>query len=96
MHWYNMNKINCPKNMKTKILIFVVGLDKLSSDFIVFHAGTSVKDGNIVTSGGRVLAVVAVDQDLEQAAAAARKGASAVNFEGAFFRDDIAHKALKW
>lgn len=71
------------------------GLDKLTSDYIVFHAGTAMNENNIVTSGGRVLAVVALEDTLEKAASKARKGSSQVHFEGAFFRKDIADKALK-
>lgn len=73
----------------------ITGLDKLANDCIVFHAGTALKDGDIVTSGGRVLAVVALEDSLEKAAVKAKKNALAVNFDGAFFRKDIAHRALK-
>lgn len=54
-----------------------------------------MNENNIITSGGRVLAVVAVEDTLEKAASKARKGSSQVHFEGAFFRSDIADKALK-
>ena len=72
-----------------------LGLDKLPSDYIVFHAGTAMSENNITTSGGRVLAVVALEDTLEKAASKAKKGASVVHFDGAFYRSDIAHKALK-
>ena len=62
---------------------------------LVFHAGTAQKDGKIVTSGGRVLAVVAVDTDLQAASERAQKGAADVRFEGSFYRSDIGHCALK-
>lgn len=54
-----------------------------------------MKDENVVTSGGRVLAVVALESTLEKSASMAKIGASAINFDGAFYRKDIAHKALK-
>ncbi|XP_054719716.1 trifunctional purine biosynthetic protein adenosine-3-like [Uloborus diversus] len=74
----------------------ISGLHKFqTSDLIVFHAGTSFSSGNLVTSGGRVLAVVALSNSLEAAAENARKGATEIHFDGVFFRNDIAQKALK-
>ncbi|XP_076451611.1 trifunctional purine biosynthetic protein adenosine-3-like isoform X2 [Babylonia areolata] len=61
----------------------------------VFHAGTAKKDGKLVTSGGRVLAVVAVDTDLPSASERAKTGASYIHFEGCFFRSDIGYRSLK-
>lgn len=61
----------------------------------VFHAGTAAKDGSVVTSGGRVLAVVALDDDLEKAAKRATDGVAGITFTDKFYRKDIAHKALK-
>ncbi len=58
-------------------------------DLIVFHAGTSLRDGELVTSGGRVVAVTAIRETFGSAASASRSGASAIEFEGAFFRTDI-------
>jgi phosphoribosylamine--glycine ligase len=55
----------------------------------VFHAGTALEGGRLVTSGGRVLAITAVGATLTEAAARSREGAAAVSFEGAFFRSDI-------
>ena len=48
-----------------------------------------------MTSGGRVLAVVAVDTDLPAASERAQAGAAEVHFEGSFYRSDIGHHALK-
>ncbi|MFC2637541.1 MAG: phosphoribosylglycinamide synthetase C domain-containing protein, partial [Mitsuokella sp.] len=62
---------------------------------LVFHAGTAEKDGQIVTAGGRVLGVVAKAANVKEAAFAAYKGVSAISFEGAFYRRDIAHRALE-
>ena len=71
-----------------------LGLDAVEKDLnqVVFHAGTASKDGKVVTSGGRVLANVAMANNLQTAAAEARKGAEAIQFEGAFFRRDIAKR----
>jgi phosphoribosylamine--glycine ligase len=61
----------------------------------VFHSGTAVKDGQVVTSGGRVLGVTAVGDGLEQALASAYQALSEIRFEGVYFRRDIAHRALR-
>jgi len=58
----------------------------------VFHAGTALKDGQIVTSGGRVLGVTALGKDLKSAQAAAYAAVACIQFEGAQFRRDIAAK----
>jgi phosphoribosylamine--glycine ligase len=63
-------------------------------DTKVFHAGTALKDGQAVTSGGRVLGVTAWAKDLKSAQAAAYAAAGKICFEGAHFRRDIAAKAL--
>ncbi|KAM9766798.1 trifunctional purine biosynthetic protein adenosine-3 isoform 2-T2 [Menidia menidia] len=60
----------------------------------VFHAGTALKGGGVVSSGGRVLTVTAVRPSLERALQAANEGVAAVGFPGAVFRRDIAHRAI--
>jgi len=60
----------------------------------VFHAGTALKDGQIVTNGGRVLGVTAWAKDLKSAQAAAYAAVEKIQFDGAQFRRDIAAKAL--
>ncbi len=60
----------------------------------VFHAGTALKDGQIVTNGGRVLGVTALGPDLKAARIAAYAAVEQIQFEGAHFRRDIAAKAL--
>ncbi|KAF8632945.1 hypothetical protein AX15_001551 [Amanita polypyramis BW_CC] len=66
----------------------------IPSDVVVFHAGTKQVNGDIVTAGGRVLAVTAYADTLEQAVSAAYAGIDSVSFEGKTFRRDIAHRAL--
>jgi phosphoribosylamine--glycine ligase len=61
----------------------------------VFHAGTVLKDGQIVTNGGRVLGVTALGGDLKSAQAAAYAVVDKIRFDGAHFRRDIAAKALR-
>lgn len=61
---------------------------------LIFHAGTKRDGEKLVTSGGRVLTVVGLDSSLEEARAKAYRGASAISFEGAHYRRDIAWQAL--
>uniref|UniRef100_A0A667XRS9 Trifunctional purine biosynthetic protein adenosine-3 n=1 Tax=Myripristis murdjan TaxID=586833 RepID=A0A667XRS9_9TELE len=60
----------------------------------VFHAGTALKDGAVVSSGGRVLTVTAVRPSFEAALQAANQGVAAVGFPGAVYRRDIGHRAI--
>ena len=62
----------------------------------VFHAGTSTKDGKLVTSGGRVLGVTALGKDIRSARDAAYLAVEKIQFAGAQFRSDIAARALKF
>ena len=61
----------------------------------VFHAGTSLVEGEYRTSGGRVLGVTAAADSLEQALSLAYEGLSKIEFEGMYFRHDIGHRAVK-
>ncbi|XP_067127613.1 trifunctional purine biosynthetic protein adenosine-3 [Centruroides vittatus] len=73
----------------------ITGLDKVKNlKMIVFHAGTSVLRDRAVTSGGRVLAIVALGNDLKTTLENANEGASLVKFDGAFYRRDIAHRGI--
>jgi phosphoribosylamine--glycine ligase len=63
-------------------------------DTKVFHAGTALKDSQIVTNGGRVLGVTALGKDLKAAQAAAYAAVEKIHFDGAHFRRDIAAKAF--
>ena len=63
--------------------------DLESDDLMVFHASTERRDGRLVTSGGRVLAVTAIADTFAAAADASRAAAGRVEFDGAFFRTDI-------
>ena len=60
----------------------------------VFHAGTTVSDGRVVTSGGRVLCVTALGHDLSEARSLAYAAAGGIHFEDVFYRRDIGHRAL--
>ena len=64
------------------------------SDVLVFHAGTKQVDGDVVTSGGRVIAVTGLGNDIAQAAERSRAVAAAIDFEGKYFRRDIGWREL--
>ncbi len=64
-------------------------------DVVVFHAGTAMKDGRLVTSGGRVLGVTAVGETIAEAKLRAYEAAGKISFEGAYYRRDISDKAIK-
>lgn len=66
----------------------IEGLDKVK-DSVLFHAGTQLKDGNVVTSGGRVIAVCSYGQNREEALAKSFEGTRLVNFKDKYFRRDI-------
>lgn len=63
-------------------------------DVTVYHAGTALKDGKLVTSGGRVLGVTATGKDLETALQKAYAAVEEIHFVGAFYRKDIGQRAL--
>ena len=60
----------------------------------VFHAGTALRDGRLVTAGGRVLTVVGRGADLAEAIARAYAGVLKISFDGMQYRRDIGRKAL--
>jgi phosphoribosylamine--glycine ligase len=68
--------------------------DKLE-DVHVFHAGTQAHEGRIVTSGGRVLCVTALGESVRTAQQRAYDVLSEIHFDGAQFRQDIGHRAIK-
>jgi phosphoribosylamine--glycine ligase len=61
----------------------------------VFHSGSSLKDGQLVTSAGRVLGVTAAAATLEEALRRAYQAMAEIRFEGMYYRRDIGHRALK-
>jgi len=61
----------------------------------VFHAGTALKDGKVVTAGGRVLGVTALGSDIADAKARAYQAVEKIHFQNAYYRKDIADKAIK-
>jgi phosphoribosylamine--glycine ligase len=79
---------------KGKVITGIDQADKIEG-VKVFHAGTRIQGNDFVTTGGRVLGVTAVGQDLKDAIAKAYQGASLISFEKMHYRKDIGHKALK-
>ena len=75
----------------------VTGIDKAEQleNVVVFHAGTAMKDGKLVSAGGRVLGVTAIGETIAQAKAKAYEAVDKISFEGAYCRRDIADKAIR-
>jgi phosphoribosylamine---glycine ligase len=75
----------------------ISGLDAAAqiADLEIFHAGTSLVDGQLLTTGGRVLGVTAAADSLDQALSRAYLAMAEISFEGMYYRRDIGHQALK-
>jgi phosphoribosylamine---glycine ligase len=73
----------------------ITGLPKNLEDAYVFHAGTTLSDGKVVTSGGRVLCVTALGETVKFAQKRAYQIIEDIQFEGAQFRTDIGYRAIK-
>ncbi|MFP4457831.1 MAG: phosphoribosylamine--glycine ligase [Clostridia bacterium] len=69
----------------------ITGLENVD---LVFHAGTTYVDGNVLTAGGRVLGVTVIDNNLENAVKRAYSDVEKIYFEGKYYRTDIAKEAL--
>ncbi len=69
----------------------IKGMDKFDTQdgYYCFHAGTALKDGKIVTNGGRVLGITAKGNDLKEARANAYKATEWVTFDNKYMRNDI-------
>ncbi|MGL4436114.1 MAG: phosphoribosylamine--glycine ligase, partial [Giesbergeria sp.] len=73
----------------------ITGLPQDQDDAMVFHAGTELKDGVPHTSGGRVLCVTALADSVKQAQQRVYDVARGIHFDGAQYRRDIGHRAIK-
>ncbi|HEY1128340.1 MAG TPA: phosphoribosylamine--glycine ligase [Roseateles sp.] len=73
----------------------ITGLPDDEDEAMVFHAGTAMADGHLVTSGGRVLCVTALGESVRTAAQRAYDAASGIQFAGRQYRSDIGHRAIK-
>jgi phosphoribosylamine--glycine ligase len=73
----------------------ITGLPRELPDAMVFHAGTAMKDGRLVASGGRVLCVTALADTVKAAQQRAYEVVHGIRFDGAQYRRDIGHRAVK-
>jgi phosphoribosylamine--glycine ligase len=73
----------------------ITGLPKDDQDAMVFHAGTTAKDGQTLSSGGRVLCVTVLADSVKQAQQKAYEIAKGIHFEGQQYRRDIGFRAIK-
>ena len=71
------------------------GIEEAETDALVFHAGTALHNGRLVTNGGRVLNVTALGESLDAARAKAYAGAARISFDGMQYRRDIAGRSVE-
>ncbi|KPI55029.1 phosphoribosylamine--glycine ligase [Clostridioides difficile] len=67
----------------------ITGLENLDDDIVVFHSGTKMLDGNLVTNGGRVIGITAKSTTVKDAAEKVYENIKKINFEGMHYRTDI-------
>ncbi len=82
------------KYEKGKVITGIEEAEKIDN-VVVFHAGTAIKDGKLVTNGGRVLNVTALGKDIVKARENVYKAIEKIHFDGMHYRKDIGLKALK-
>lgn len=82
------------KYEKGKVITGIEEAEKIDN-VVVFHAGTAIKDGKLVTNGGRVLNVTALGKDIVEARENVYKAIEKIHFDGMHYRKDIGLKALK-
>ena len=73
----------------------ITNLPAAREDLMVFHAGTKAADGHVLSAGGRVLCVTALADSVRQAQQRALDAVRQVRFEGAQWRNDIGHRAIR-
>ena len=72
------------------------GLENEFPDSMLFHSGTSQKGANVVTNGGRVLAVSSFGDSIQEALNKSYNAINQVTFEGAYFRKDIGQDVINF
>lgn len=82
------------KYRKGDIITGIDEANKMDGTY-VFHAGTAFRNGNLITSGGRVLGVTSTGSSIEQAQKRAYAAAEKIHFDGMHYRKDIADRALQ-
>ncbi|MDD5721353.1 MAG: phosphoribosylamine--glycine ligase [Candidatus Pacebacteria bacterium] len=100
--WKNVSACNIalasggyPENYEKGKIITGIDEAEMQPDIVVFHAGSKMENGKLVTSGGRVLGVSAIGNSLEEALAKAYKAIEKISFRGMQYRKDIGQSALK-
>jgi phosphoribosylamine---glycine ligase len=73
----------------------ITGIPKATDDVVTFHAGTTLKDGQLLVSGGRVLCVTALADTVKVAQQQAYAAVQQIRFDGAQYRRDIGHRAAR-
>ncbi|EHP42480.1 phosphoribosylamine--glycine ligase [Cupriavidus basilensis OR16] len=73
----------------------ITGIPPETDDSVTFHAGTTLTDGTLLTTGGRVLCVVGLADTVKAAQRAAYGAAEKIHFDGMQYRTDIGHRAIK-
>jgi phosphoribosylamine--glycine ligase len=73
----------------------ITGLDNISDNVIVYHAGTKEIDGKIFTNGGRVLGVTSLGATLKESQENAYRAVRKIYFQNMYYRSDIAAKGIK-
>lgn len=86
---------NYPDQPELGDIIYGLDSENLSTNTFIFHAGTTLENGKIKTSGGRVLGVTAKEKSLKEAKEKVYQLVKKIKFNGAQYRKDIAKKALK-
>jgi phosphoribosylamine--glycine ligase len=82
-----------PEDYKKNLQINGIADLQMNNDSIVFHAGTKInEEGNLVSNGGRVLAVTSVGETITDAANKSKKILEQIHFEGMYFRKDIGYE----
>ena len=84
-----------PGKYRTGIPITGIEEANLLENVQIFHAGTALQNGQLVTAGGRVLSVAAHGETLQEAVSRAYEAATRISFEGMHYRRDIAHRGLR-
>ena len=83
-----------PDAFETGRTISIDPAEESPDEVMIFHAGTALRDGRLVTSGGRVLSVTALGSTLQECLQKAYRAVDRIHFEGAYCRRDIGAKAL--